>query len=206
MTLIVKESMDMYEYINGLITNITPAYIVIASRSGVGYRLYTANPYRFEENVESHVYVQQIVRENDISLFGFIDANEKALFNKLLNVSGIGPKSALAILASADATGLINAVENNDSAYLTQFPGVGKKTAQQIVLDLKGKLDDLAVENSTPTPATATNDSRALDDALEALLALGYTKKDIKVVGEQLSQTSDSTDGYIRSGLKMLVK
>ena len=206
MTLIVKESMNMYEYINGLITNITPAYIVIDSRSGVGYRLYTANPYRFEENVESHVYVQQIVRENDISLFGFIDANEKALFNKLLNVSGIGPKSALAILASADATGLINAVENNDSAYLTQFPGVGKKTAQQIVLDLKGKLDDLAVENSTATPATATNDSRALDDALEALLALGYTKKDIKVVGEQLSQTSDSTDGYIRSGLKMLVK
>lgn len=59
---------------------------------------------------------------------------------------------------------------------------------------------------SNKTPATATNDSRALDDALEALLALGYTKKDIKVVGEQLSQTSDSTDGYIRSGLKMLVK
>ncbi len=150
--------------------------------------------------------MQQIVRENDISLFGFIDANEKALFNKLLNVSGIGPKSALAILASADATGLVNAVANDDSAYLTQFPGVGKKTAQQIVLDLKGKLDDLAVENGVATSSTASSDSRALDDALEALLALGYTKKDVKVVGEQLSQTSDSTDGYIRSGLKMLVK
>ena len=139
----------MYEYINGLITNITPSYIVIASRSGVGYRLYSANPYRFEENVESHVYVQQIVRENDISLYGFIDADEKALFNKLLNVSGIGPKSALAILANGDAEGLISAVENDNVAYLTQFPGVGKKTAQQIVLDLKGKLDELASKTGT---------------------------------------------------------
>ncbi|MGO1224639.1 MAG: Holliday junction branch migration protein RuvA, partial [Leuconostoc falkenbergense] len=72
--------------------------------------------------------------------------------------------------------------------------------------ELKGKLDDLAVENGVATSSIASSDSRALDDALEALLALGYTKKDVKVVGEQLSQTSDSTDGYIRSGLKMLVK
>ena len=196
----------MYEYINGLITNITPSYIVIASRSGVGYSLYSANPYRFEENVESHVYVQQIVRENDISLYGFIDADEKALFNKLLNVSGIGPKSALAILANGDAEGLISAVENDNVAYLTQFPGVGKKTAQQIVLDLKGKLDELASKTGMINASSSPEQSQALDDALEALLALGYTAKDVKAVAHIIGRNSDTTDGYIRSALKLLVK
>ena len=129
----------MYEYINGLVTNIYPAYLVIADRSGVGYKLFVANPYRFEQNVESHVYVEQVVRENELTLYGFIDENEKALFNKLINVSGIGPKSALAILANGDSEGLVNAIANEDPTYLMQFPGVGKKTAQQIVLDLKGK-------------------------------------------------------------------
>ncbi|GMA69311.1 Holliday junction ATP-dependent DNA helicase RuvA [Leuconostoc litchii] len=196
----------MYEYINGLITNITPSYIVIASRSGVGYRLYSANPYRFEENVESHVYVQQIVRENDISLYGFIDADEKALFNKLLNVSGIGPKSALAILANGDAAGLIDAVSEDNVSYLMQFPGVGKKTAQQIVLDLKGKLDDLVDTGATPQTKRDSNHSQELEDALEALIALGYTVKDVRAVSKQINREHNTTDGYIRSALKLLVK
>ena len=197
----------MYEYINGLITNIYPAYIVVCDRSGVGYKLYTANPYRFEQNVESHVYVEQIVRENEIALYGFMDENEKILFNKLLNVSGIGPKSALAILASGDAQGLVNAVANDDVSYLTQFPGVGKKTAQQIILDLKGKLDDLAVSAGlTPTVAQPTDNNQALADALAALTSLGYSAKEIAKVEKTLAQTEDTTDGYIRSALKLLVK
>lgn len=197
----------MYEYINGLITNIYPAYIVVCDRSGVGYKLYTANPYRFEQNVESHVYVEQIVRENEIVLYGFMDENEKILFNKLLNVSGIGPKSALAILASGDAQGLVNAVANDDVSYLTQFPGVGKKTAQQIILDLKGKLDDLAVSAGLDlTTAQPVADNQALADALAALTSLGYSAKEIAKVEKTLAQTEDTTDGYIRSALKLLVK
>lgn len=197
----------MYEYINGLITNIYPAYIVVCDRSGVGYKLYTANPYRFEQNVESHVYVEQIVRENEIALYGFMDENEKILFNKLLNVSGIGPKSALAILASGDAQGLVNAVANDDVSYLTQFPGVGKKTAQQIILDLKGKLDDLAVSAGLDlTTAQPVANNQALADALAALTSLGYSAKEIAKIEKTLAQTVDTTDGYIRSALKLLVK
>lgn len=197
----------MYEYINGLITNIYPAYIVVCDRSGVGYKLYTANPYRFEQNVESHVYVEQIVRENEIALYGFMDENEKILFNKLLNVSGIGPKSALAILASGDAQGLVNAVANDDASYLTQFPGVGKKTAQQIILDLKGKLDDLAVSAGLDLTMTQPVDNnQALADALAALTSLGYSAKEIAKIEKTLAQTEDTTDGYIRSALKLLVK
>ena len=197
----------MYEYINGLITNIYPAYIVVCDRSGVGYKLYTANPYRFEQNVESHVYVEQIVRENEIALYGFMDENEKILFNKLLNVSGIGPKSALAILASGDAQGLVNAVANDDVSYLTQFPGVGKKTAQQIILDLKGKLGDLAVSAGLDlTTAQPVANNQALADALAALTSLGYSAKEIAKIEKTLAQTEDTTDGYIRSALKLLVK
>ena len=197
----------MYEYINGLITNIYPAYIVVCDRSGVGYKLYTANPYRFEQNVESHVYVEQIVRENEIALYGFMDENEKILFNKLLNVSGIGPKSALAILASGDAQGLVNAVANDDVSYLTQFPGVGKKTAQQIILDLKGKLDDLAVSAGLDlTTAQPVANNQALADALAALTSLGYSAKEIAKIEKTLAQKADTTDGYIRSALKLLVK
>jgi len=197
----------VYEYINGLITNIYPAYIVVCDRSGVGYKLYTANPYRFEQNVESHVYVEQIVRENEIALYGFMDENEKILFNKLLNVSGIGPKSALAILASGDAQGLVNAVANDDVSYLTQFPGVGKKTAQQIILDLKGKLDDLAVSAGLHlTTAQPVANNQALADALAALASLGYSAKEIAKIEKTLAQTEDTTDGYIRSALKLLVK
>ena len=180
---------------------------MVCDRSGVGYKLYTANPYRFEQNVESHVYVEQIVRENEMALYGFIDESEKILFNKLLNVSGIGPKSALAILASDDAQGLVNAVANDDASYLTQFPGVGKKTAQQIILDLKGKLDDLAVSAGlTPTVAQPTDNNQALADALAALTSLGYSAKEIAKVEKTLAQTEDTTDGYIRSALKLLVK
>lgn len=185
----------MYEYINGLITNIYPAYIVVCDRSGVGYKLYTANPYRFEQNVESHVYVEQIVRENEIALYGFMDENEKILFNKLLNVSGIGPKSALAILASGDAQGLVNAVANDDVSYLTQFPGVGKKTAQQIILDLKGKLGDLAVSAGLDlTTAQPVANNQALADALAALTSLGYSAKEIAKIEKTLAQTADTTE------------
>lgn len=197
--------MHVYEYINGLITNIYPAYLVIADRSGVGYKLFVANPYRFEQNVESHVYVEQIVRENDIAMYGFIDENEKILFNKLLNVSGIGPKSALAILASDDAAGLVNAVAQDDASYLTQFPGVGKKTAQQIVLDLKGKLDDLAVSAGVSVAATQQNTNQALSDALAALESLGYSAKEVAKLESTLASQRDTTDGYIRAALKLLV-
>lgn len=196
----------MYEYINGLITLVEPAYLVVEN-NGIGYRLNIANPYRFTEKTSRIFYIEQIVRETEISLYGFADASEKKLFNKLLDVSGIGPKSALAILASDSAIGLASAVENDDVSYLTQFPGVGKKTAQQIILDLKGKLDDLVSAAAAPEQSIVSKqDHRALDDALDALIALGYTSRDVKMIGKKLDGVVDTTDGYIRQALKLLVK
>jgi Holliday junction DNA helicase RuvA len=198
----------MYEYLNGRVVDIQPSYVVL-DVAGIGYRLNVANPYRFAVETTTQFYVEQIVRETEMSLYGFGDRDEKALFNQLLNVSGIGPKSALAILASADAAGLIQAVESGDAKYLTQFPGVGKKTAQQIVLDLKGKLGDLANSNGVAIvveqSATST-DNQALSDALEALLALGYSSRDVAKVEKAMANVQDTTDGYMRQALKLLVK
>ena len=194
----------MYEYLKGTITAILPSYIVIDIQ-GIGYRVLVANPYAFSLNDTMTVYVEQIIRDNEQALYGFSTKEDKDLFQKLLNVSGIGPKSALAILANSDHTGLINAIMQNDISFLTKFPGIGKKTAQQIVLDLQNKLADLtlSVEHNDPLPADGENS--ALVDALLALEALGYAKKDTKRVEKELTkQTNLSTAEYVSAGLKLL--
>ena len=198
----------MYEYLTGLVTVVAPQYIVV-DVNGVGYKLLVANPYRYQENrtKKVQVYVYQAVREDNISLFGFTDQNEKNLFMQLINVSGIGPKSALAILANPDHQGLVDAITNNNVSYLTKFPGIGKKTASQIVLDLRDKLTN---ESSSSLFATTqlTVDAtvnRELKDALEALAALGYKERDIKKVQTTLMKEEQmATDEYLRQALRLL--
>ncbi|MCF6161647.1 Holliday junction branch migration protein RuvA [Furfurilactobacillus milii] len=199
----------MFEYLIGLVTVVTPAYVVLEV-NGVGYLLQTANPYRFQEDPKKNVkiYVYQAVRDTDINLFGFVDSEEKQLFLKLLNVSGIGPKSALAILANEDHGGLISAITNNDVKYLTKFPGIGKKTAQQIVLDLQGKLGDIGIVTSATEVETGpTVNSSALRDALAALSALGYSGTDVKRVAKKLDDNqTTSTDAYLSQALRLLTQ
>ncbi|CAK1229380.1 Holliday junction resolvasome RuvABC DNA-binding subunit (RuvA) [Fructobacillus fructosus] len=201
----------MYEYLKGRITQIAPGAIILETKDGVGYRIYPANPYHFEVNQEAQVFVEQIVRETELSLYGFATVVEKQLFVKLLNVSGIGPKSALAILAGAQPADLVAAIENSQVDYLTQFPGVGKKTAQQIVLDLAGKMADFSTlaEQATTTFAeaseTAANRSN-LEDALAALEALGYASRDLTKVKKSLVGESGTTSELVSKGLKLLVQ
>lgn len=196
----------MYEYLTGTISIVAPQYIVI-DVNGVGYKLLVANPYRFSEDPQKQVrvFVYQAVRDDSISLFGFTDQAEKRLFMQLINVSGIGPKSALAILANPDHQGLVDAIANNNIGYLTKFPGIGKKTASQIVLDLKDKLADAAsgdlfeLDRGTVEPT-----NQALSDALAALKALGYKEREIKRVEKKLQDDSGTTDEYLRQALRLL--
>ena len=191
----------MYEYLRGVITEVTPYYIVV-DVNGVGYQVYVANPFKYEEDehAEQKVFVYQAVRDNDISLYGFKNSSEKQLFLKLLDVSGIGPKSALAILANDDNRGLINAINSDDDGYLTKFPGIGKKTAKQIILDLKGKLSDvdsdmLTGQDNLDLDLNAS--SPYLKESLEALRALGYTKTEVKRISKKLEKyDGKSTDDY----------
>lgn len=195
----------MYEYLTGTISIVAPQYIVVDVQ-GVGYKLLVANPYRFHEDSAKavRVFVYQAVRDDDISLYGFSDQAEKRLFMQLINVSGIGPKSALAILANPDHQGLVDAIANNNIGYLTKFPGIGKKTASQIVLDLKDKLAAAtagSLFDQQPVSATA---NPALADALAALKALGYKEREVKKIGKQLGEEQQSTDEYLRQALRLL--
>ncbi len=201
----------MYEYLTGTITQVFPAYIVVEN-NGIGYLINVANPFRFksDETKQEKIYLHQIVRENEIALYGFSDFNEKQLFLKLISVSGIGPKSALAILANEDHNGFVSAVNNDDDAYLTKFPGIGKKTAKQIILDLKGKLGGLEsgkpLKGQQDLEIVAEQTSPYLKEALEALLALGYTKTEVKKTGRKLLDfKGDSTDEYLRQALRLMM-
>ncbi|KRM24387.1 Holliday junction branch migration protein RuvA [Latilactobacillus graminis] len=202
----------MYEYLKGLITAVNPFYVVLEVQ-GIGYQLQVANPYRYVESTTDivQIYVYQAVRDTDITLFGFYDLDEKQIFQKLISVSGIGPKSALAILANSDHSGLIQAIMTDDVSYLTKFPGVGKKTAQQIILDLKGKLDDLEqsdhLAGQTAIDLGTTGQSPELNDALAALTALGYSAREVKAITKSLTDFSaQTTDQYLREGLRLLMK
>lgn len=201
----------MYEYLIGTITQVFPAYIVVEN-NGIGYLINVANPFKFksDETKQEKIYLHQIVRENEIALYGFSDFNEKQLFLKLISVSGIGPKSALAILANEDHNGFVSAVNNDDDAYLTKFPGIGKKTAKQIILDLKGKLGGLEsgkpLKGQQDLEIVAEQTSPYLKEALEALLALGYTKTEVKKTGRKLLDfKGDSTDEYLRQALRLMM-
>lgn len=196
----------MYEYLTGLVTSVTPQYVVLEV-GGVGYQLFVANPYRFQEDAEKKVriYVYQAVRDDAITLFGFVDRAEKQLFLQLINVSGIGPKSALAILANPDHQGLIDAIANDNVGYLTKFPGIGKKTASQIVLDLKDKVAGMTSTALFSPAVPVEADNPALQDALSALSALGYKERDIKRIKKQLLKVdANTTQEYLSQALALI--
>ncbi|MGB0203129.1 MAG: Holliday junction branch migration protein RuvA [Acholeplasmataceae bacterium] len=158
----------MYATIQGFVTWIEPSYIVLENQ-GIGYLILTPNPYSFSLNTESKVFVHHYVKEDIDALYGFQSLEAKKMFIKLINVSGIGPKSALSILANDRLDELVRAIEMADIAYLKRFPGIGPKSAQQIILDLQGKIQLSPTENHPK-----------LTDVEEALVALGYKKADIK--------------------------
>src|SRR3712207_5222009 len=189
----------MYDYIKGTLTKITAKHIVVET-AGLGYIINVANPYSFSDKVgaEVQIYLHQVIREDAHLLFGFHNEDEKEVFLKLISVSGIGPTTALAIVAVDDNAGLVAAIDNSDSKYLMKFPKIGKKTAQQMVLDLAGKFVDTPVENGkAPQSAPAVNE--ALEEAMEALLALGYKAAELKKIKAFFDGTTETTEQYIKS-------
>ena len=196
----------MYEYLKGIITKITAKYIILEA-NGIGYILHVANPYAYsgQVNQETQIYVHQVVREDAHLLYGFRSEDEKKLFLSLISVSGIGPVSALAIIAADDNAGLVQAIETKNITYLTKFPKIGKKTAQQMVLDLEGKVvaADGPAESKAPNQ---TVDNQELEEAMEAMLALGYKATELKKIKKFFEGTTDTAENYIKSALKMLVK
>lgn len=199
----------MYAYIKGTLAVLNPTHVVVES-SGVGYEIQTPNSYRFQKFMDQEVVIHTslIVREDAQLLYGFINQEEKDMFLSLIKVTGIGPKSALAILASSSPNEVKIAIENENDAYLTKFPGIGKKTARQIVLDLKGKVQINEVDSSQILNAEASlgDNTPIVKEAILALEALGYSKRELTKVEKVLAKDSfESVDDAVKKGLQLLI-
>lgn len=200
----------MIAYIKGKLMYIQDDAVIV-DVGGIGYEVICGNPYSFQSslNEDVFIYTYHHVREDTQSLYGFKTEDEKYLFTKLISVSGIGPKSGIAILGTVDVSEFISAVEREDEKYLTQFPGVGKKTARQIILDLKGKLTGLLSITSQLGESESTNQkaTTSLTEAQEALIALGYSEQEIRAIVPTLRKDEDgTTDEIIRKALALLMK
>ena len=202
----------MYEFIKGTVQYVGPEYVVIEN-NGIGYQITVPNPFFYSKDLSQDViiYTYTYVREDILALYGFGTREEKLLFTKLLNVTGIGPKGALAILASGEPAQVVQAIENEDEAFLIKFPGVGKKTARQMILDLKGKLPNILPDYfpdlfNPDEQEEGVPKQEEFEEAILALLALGYSEREVKKISPQLKTESLTTDQYIRKGLQLLLK
>ena len=187
----------MYGYIKGTITEIKSNSIVLENNE-IGYLIYTANPYAFNENEIYKVYLYQMVKEDELSLFGFKKEEERELFLKLINVKGLGPKMALPILATGSIPGIIDAINRENILYLKKFPKSGDKLAKQIILDLKGKLGNISTDSNIEE-TTSTVELR------DVLLGLGYKEKEVISVIPKIP-TELVIEEQVKEALKLLLK
>ena len=184
----------MYNYIIGKVTEINSNNITL-DNNGVGYLVYTPNPYMFELNKEYKVYIYEQVREDEHSLYGFKDLETKELFLKLIDVKGLGPKMTMPMLATGSVDGIKDAIERENILYLKKFPKIGDKVAKQMILDLKGKLGEINV-------LIPVEDSSS--DLVDALKSLGYKDKEINHVIPKINKDI-SIEEQIREALKLLL-
>lgn len=192
----------MIAYIQGIVKSYTVDRVVVLNQ-GIGYELYYPHidQIKLDQTIELYVYMH--VSENDLALFGFSSQPEKELFLKLIGVKGLGPKTALNMLMKSTMDHIISAIETGEVAMLKKLPGIGAKTASQIVLDLKGKL--VAPISNMKQPQL--DYPQEILDALDGLRNLGYKNADLGAVGKYLSeQPGLTTSQYLKLGLQFLSK
>ena len=169
----------MYEYITGLLTDLTPSYAIIETKDGVGWliNISLSTFTQIEGKKECKLFVYHIQREDAQTLFGFFDKTEREVFKMLLDVSGVGPNTARVILSSMSVLELENAVSREDSKMISRVKGIGTKTAQKIVIELKGKIQKIGLssENVSAEEKPFAN-SLEREEAVSALVMLGYPK------------------------------
>lgn len=202
----------MLAYIKGNIESKAEEYVVI-DIGGLGYKVYMSgisiqNIGEIGDTVKVHTYYR--VREDDISIFGFITQEELKMFELLLTVSGVGAKVALAILANISVTDFALAVINGDVSKIVQIPGIGKKSAERIILELKDKLKKIQQEDKLKGTATSAKLEKAIEqnnnieEAISALQVLGYNRKEIEKAFEKIEKENLTTEDLIRKGLVIL--
>ncbi len=183
----------MYDYFIGKITTNGVNYIVIEV-NGIGYKIFTPNPFIFKEDSIEKIYLYNHIREDENSLYGFKTEEERNLFLRLIDVKGLGPKVAMPVFATGSINGIIDAIDRENILYLTKFPKIGEKLARQIILDLKGKLVSIDKKSSEEN-----------EELVKVLESLGYKTGDIRRIINQVNRDS-SIEDQIKEALKLLLK
>jgi Holliday junction DNA helicase RuvA len=178
----------------------TAEKFVVVDVHGVGYKVYSTTDTiaLCTEDMGVTFWIYTAVRENALDLYGFSTIEELSFFELLLDVSGIGPKSALSIIALASIDTLKRAIATGDTSYLNKVSGIGKKTAEKIVIELRDKLQAFKSEGTTSTTL------RAESDVVEALKSLGYSQNEARDALKQVSTTTEGTNARIKEALKIL--
>ena len=206
----------MYAYLKGIIAQKYSDRLIVEV-AGIGYNV-AISPgrlYDFPEcGEEVKVYTYTCVREDELSLYGFVTMEELELFRLLISVSGIGPKGGLAMLSVMSVDDIKYAIMTGDSGMLAKAPGIGKKTAERVIIDLKDKVKADVMEQMTPqaAPQRSLQDNPEAKDAVQALTALGYSAKDAelavsKAVQELSGQDEKElhSDALLKSALKYIL-
>ena len=183
----------MYAYLKGTITDQTSTAIIVEVNK-IGYEINVPNPYSYELDKESKVYLYEHIREDEHTLYGFKNMDEKELFLKLINVKGLGPKMAIPMLATGSINGIVDAIERENVLYLKKFPKIGDKVAKQIILDLKGKLNTTHIE-----------EDNSKEELIEVLKGLGYKEKDYKGIINKVD-SSKTVEEQVKEALKLLLR
>ena len=197
----------MISHISGKILDKKPTEVIVEVNS-VGFSIFiSVKTYEKlpEINNAISLHTELIVREDALSLYGFFTKSEKEMFNLLTSVNGIGPKSAITILSAIDSNELIEIISTSNSYLLQKFPGIGKKTAERIILELKDKvIKDSILELSVD----GKNKTSIKNEATEALLSLGYNRNSAeKIISQIQAQSADlSTEDIIKIALSKLMK
>lgn len=198
----------MFAYIKGNLAEKLNNYVVVETM-GIGYKIFmseTAILKIGEIGDQVKVHTHYHVREDDISLYGFLNNDELKMFELLLSVSGIGAKSAITMLSNIAPSEFAMSIITNDLSKLTKVPGIGPKSAQRIVLELKDKLKTEQAITKTKDAKVLLNTNENTDEAISALQILGYNRKEIEKVLEKFDYQTMSVEDIIRNGLKYLGK
>jgi len=195
----------MYAFITGTVEEINQADIVIGN-NGIGYTIQcpasVSSTLKLGETRK--IYTYQHVREDAILLFGFLTKEDRVMFLRLISVSGIGPKLALQILSSVSSGELAIILVGGDASALTRVPGIGKKTAQRLILELREKIDSSELQHNVDTVTVAAMPSNMINDAVFGLAALGYSASEVTDAIKAVAPNCKSTEEIIRNVLKGL--
>lgn len=202
----------MFAYIKGSLEVKTTGYVVIET-NGIGYKIYMSETAierlgEIGSIAKVHTYVK--VREDDVSIFGFNTNEELRMFELLLSVSGIGAKSAISILSNISPSSFALAVITNDVATLKKLPGIGVKSAQRVILELKDKLKTVEITKIDKVEEVeikqAIQEDDKVSEAISALQVLGYSRKEIETAMEKIDTASLTVEDIIRKGLNNLAR